>query len=174
MQPCPVCGYEKNRPGAEFCEACGADLSSPPNSDLNRDLKIDTDDDDVIRHSVPKIPDPPVDPTTTAKLIAKLPNAPVTEFPIRGSALIGIFTPESGPVDIDLEQFPGSHLISKQHAEIIYQNGQWIVKDLSSTNGTYIKPVGEARFRDRINTPTPLNSGDEIAFAKIVFVFQIS
>ncbi|WP_035830902.1 FHA domain-containing protein, partial [Crocosphaera watsonii] len=126
-------------------------------------------------------PVPPVPPTntappvpsigTTARLIARLANAPVPEFSINGGAVVGIFTPESGPVDIDLEAFPGNETISKQHAEIFYENGAWILKD-SSTNGTYIKPVGQTRFGARVMGPTAINSGDEIAFARVVFVFQ--
>lgn len=125
---------------------------------------------------VTSIPSPVVTPSfgssTTARLVAKLPNAPVPEFAINSSyASIGIFTPESGPVDIDLEQFPGSDTISKQHAEIEFQNGVWTIKD-QSTNGTFIKPIGQNRFGPRIMAPTPLNSGDEIAFAQVIFIFQ--
>ena len=114
---------------------------------------------------------PPVGSPTTARLVAKLSNAPVPEFVIDGYASVGIFTPESGPVDIDLEQFLGSDTISKQHAEIYLDNGGWTIKD-QSTNGTFIKPFGQTRFGPRIMAPTQLNSGDEIAFAKISFIFQ--
>lgn len=124
---------------------------------------------------VTSIPSPVVTPSfgssTTARLVAKLPNAPVPEFAINNYVSVGIFTPESGPVDIDLEQFPGNDTISKQHAEIEFQNGVWTIKD-QSTNGTFIKPIGQNRFGPRIMAPTPLNSGDEIAFAQVIFIFQ--
>jgi hypothetical protein len=124
--------------------------------------------------SAPNIPNiPSVSSTATAKLIAKAANAPIAEFEIDTIATIGTFTSESGPVDIDLADFPGGETISKQHAEIIYQNGDWILKDISS-NGTFIKPVGQSRFGARIMTPTQINSDDEIAFAKVIFVFQAS
>jgi hypothetical protein len=51
------------------------------------------------------------------------------------------------------------------------QNGTWLVKD-QSFNGTYIKPIHQTKFGERITLPTPLNSGDEIAFAKTAFIFQ--
>ena len=93
---------------------------------------------------VTPIPTPVVTPSfgssTTARLVAKLPNAPVPEFAINNYASVGIFTPESGPVDIDLEQFPGSDTISKQHAEIYFENGGWMIKE-QSTNGTFIKQI---------------------------------
>lgn len=113
-------------------------------------------------------------PTTSAKtaqLIAKGLNAPILEFAITNYALIGVFSTESGPVDIDLSLFPDSDTISKHHAEIYFQNGVWLVKD-QSFNGTYIKPIHQTKFGERITLPTPLNSGDEIAFAKTVFIFQ--
>ena len=114
-------------------------------------------------------------PTTTsaktARLIAKKLNAPILEFTISNYALIGVFSTESGPVDIDLSLFPDSDTISKHHAEIYFQNGVWLVKD-QSFNGTYIKPIHQTKFGERITLPTPLNSGDEIAFAKTAFIFQ--
>ena len=166
---CPVCGYENNPPDAEFCETCGAELShtAPPTTPAPS-----------TNTAPPTTPVPPTNTAppvpsigTTARLIARLANAPVPEFSINGGAVVGIFTPESGPVDIDLEAFPGNETISKQHAEIFYENGAWILKD-SSTNGTYIKPVGQTRFGARVMGPTAINSGDEIAFARVVFVFQ--
>jgi pSer/pThr/pTyr-binding forkhead associated (FHA) protein len=48
-----------------------------------------------------------------------------------------------------------------------------MVKDLGSLNGIFIKPSGQSRFGARITTPTSLNTGDEIAFGKVQFVFQL-
>jgi hypothetical protein len=111
--------------------------------------------------------------TTTARLIPKQTNAPIPEFIIDENSLIGIFDPDSGPVEIDLENFLGNETVSRQHAEIYPEGGVWKIKDLGSTNGTFIKPLGQTRFGARITIPTPLNSGDEIAIAKIRFLFQI-
>ncbi|MFM7576477.1 MAG: FHA domain-containing protein, partial [Microcystaceae cyanobacterium] len=113
----------------------------------------------------------PTTSTKTARLIAKGLNAPILEFSISNYALIGVFSTESGPVDIDLSLFPDSDTISKHHAEIYFQNGLWLVKD-QSFNGTYIKPIHQTKFGERITLSTPLNSGDEIAFAKTAFIFQ--
>jgi pSer/pThr/pTyr-binding forkhead associated (FHA) protein len=113
-----------------------------------------------------------VSTANTARLVAKQANAPVPEFSIAGSALIGIFDPDQGPVDIDLENFAGGETISRQHAEIYLEAGIWRVKDLGSTNGVFIKPGGQSRFNARIMAPTALNPGDEIAIAKVCFIFQ--
>ena len=38
----------------------------------------------------------------------------------------------------------------------------------------FIKPMGQTRFGARITTPESLNFGDEVAIAKIRFLFQNS
>ncbi|UAJ72063.1 FHA domain-containing protein [Synechocystis sp. PCC 7339] len=109
-----------------------------------------------------------------AKLIARLPNAPIAEFLLDStSCLIGRFDPDSGPVEVDLDGFPGDDTISRNHAEIYQESGSWKIKDLGSTNGVFIKRAGENRYGARITTPQPLWSGDEVAIAKIRFLFQM-
>jgi pSer/pThr/pTyr-binding forkhead associated (FHA) protein len=111
-------------------------------------------------------------PATTARLVAKQAGAPISEFNLEGSSLIGRFDSDTGPVDIDLEGFPGDDTISRNHAEIYDEGGQWKVKDLGSTNGVFIKAAGDTRFGTRITAPSPLNDGDEIAFGKIRLLFH--
>ncbi|MFP4222183.1 MAG: FHA domain-containing protein, partial [Phormidium sp.] len=107
-------------------------------------------------------------------LTAKQTNAPQIEFPVHQISLIGVFDPDSGPVDIDLESFIGGETVSRHHAEIYPEAGTWMVKDLGSTNGVFIKPQGQSRFSARITRPTPLNPGDEVAFGKVQFFVQAS
>jgi EAL domain-containing protein (putative c-di-GMP-specific phosphodiesterase class I) len=52
--------------------------------------------------------------------------------------------------------------VSKEHAEITERDGQLFVRDLGSTNGTYIN--GE-----RVQTETAIQEGDIIQFATVVF-----
>ena len=110
---------------------------------------------------------------TSVKLVCKVPNAPISEFPLEEkSAIIGVFNSNSSPIDIDLQPFPGSDTVSRQHAEIYQENGVWKIQDLGSTNGIFLKPSGQRRFGARITQPEVLNIGDEIAIAKIRFLFQ--
>ena len=162
---CVSCGFEGNPKGAEFCEACGSELPAtklPPTEIPLPDIPIPT-------------PTPP--PLSTpvfgsAKLISKQSNYPYSEFVLDGDNLIiGRFDPDSGPVDIDLEGFPGEDTISRNHAEIYTEGGYWKIKDLGSTNGVFIKRQNQTRFSARITTPETLNSGDEVAIAKIRFTF---
>ncbi len=97
----------------------------------------------------------------------------ITEFLLDKSRLIiGRNEPETASVDIDLAGFPQANTISRKHAEIYQEAGQWKVKDLDSQNGTFIKPAGQSRFSPRITSPAVLNYGDEIAFGKVRFRFQ--
>ncbi|MFM6620199.1 MAG: FHA domain-containing protein [Dolichospermum sp.] len=192
MITCSACGYE-NPDGTEFCDACGSELQGVAPTVLSSPQAPT-----VIQPQTPApqpipqpIPDPiyptptptttptptpttPIFPTTatTARLIAKQPSPPISEFPLDSNAVVGIFDPDIGPVDIDLEAFSGGETVSRGHAEIYPEGGVWKVKELGSTNGIFIKPVGQTRFGARINAPQTLNSGDEIAFGKVRFLFQ--
>ena len=112
---------------------------------------------------------------TIAKLIPKQVDAPTAEFIIdSNNAIIGKFDPNIGPVEIDLGGFYGDETVSYSHGEIYFENNQWQIKDMGSTNGIYIIPTGKTRFGYRINRAEILNSGDEIAIGKIRLLFLIT
>ena len=90
------------------------------------------------------------------------------------NAIIGKFDPDIGPVEIDLDGFYGDETVSSTHAEIYFENHQWQIKDMGSTNGIYIKPAGKTRFGYRMNKPEILNSGDEVAIGKSRLLFLIT
>ena len=199
MITCTACGYDKNPDDAEYCDACGSELQAvapPPPSptviqpEIPEPVIPPPPSPTVIQPEIPEpvippppsptviqpeIPEPTPTPTTTAttaKLISKQPNSPVPEFIVDGSSLVGIFDPDIGPVEIDLEEFPGGETVSRNHAEIYPEGGDWKVKDLGSTNGIFIKKSGQTRFGARLTTPETINYGDEIAFGKVRFIFQ--
>jgi FHA domain len=191
---CNVCGYDQNPDGLEFCDACGAELtnttittpSSMPNStpapyipdtlETNPTVRVSpSTPESIFPTTPPPIPFVPESYTTsTAKLICKTLNAPIPEFLIENYAIIGIFDPDTGPVDVDLDNFLGNETVSRQHGEIYSENQQWKIKDLGSTNGIFIKKAGQNRFNARITTPEIIENGDEIAIAKIRFIFETS
>jgi pSer/pThr/pTyr-binding forkhead associated (FHA) protein len=51
---------------------------------------------------------------------------------------------------------------SSRHARMFAQDGQWIVEDLGSTNGTYLG-------RNKVTRPTPVPVGVPIRIGKTVF-----
>jgi hypothetical protein len=116
-------------------------------------------------------------PQGPARLLAIRHGAPTgEEIPLLGQRMIiGRFDPETGPVDIDLSSSPDSAHISRQHAELYHEaESQWMVRDLGSTNGVFVRGGGEAAFGPRISEPRALQNNDEVAFGNARFVFRIS
>jgi pSer/pThr/pTyr-binding forkhead associated (FHA) protein len=94
------------------------------------------------------------------------------EIPLMGERLVvGRFDPETGPVDVDLSSVPDSEHISRHHAELYREGGQWFVRDLGSTNGVFVR-TGDAAFGPRITAPRQLSDGDEVAFGNARLVFR--
>jgi len=183
---CPECAHE-NPAGSEFCDVCGSELpttSIPISPKPDETIIIGVPDftssltPDPEPYSV-SIPEPytspaPQSPLTaaTARLVSKKKGVPTPEFDLESSNLVGKFDPDMGPVDVDLEEFSGGETISRQHAEVYREGDQWKIKDLGSENGVFLKRSGQAKFSARITNPEILGSGDEIAFAKVNFIFQ--
>ena len=165
---CPVCYYQ-NSPETRFCEACGHELTAPP---VPEPTPISSDPEG--KENLPPILTPIPSGALIAKLIYKQADT-IKEFILNGSSTnVGRFDNDTGPADIDLEGFPGEETVSRSHAEIYFEETQWKVKDIGSTNGVFIKHLGQPRFGSRIIIPETINSGDEIAFGKIRFTFQIA
>ena len=109
-----------------------------------------------------------------ARLTLKRGGALTTDsFVFSGDAVIGRFDADSGPVDIDLSPLPEAIYLSRRHAQFSKtQAGQWMVKDLGSQNGTFIRPAGASQFQ-RIAQDQPLSDGDEVAFGNARFEFHV-
>lgn len=95
------------------------------------------------------------------------------QFPLNGDRLVvGRFDPSTGPVDIDLTGLPGDSHVSRRHGEMFLEAGKWMVRDLGSTNGIYVKRAGEDKFGPRLQAPASVGNGDEIAFGNVMFVYR--
>lgn len=83
---------------------------------------------------------------------------------------IGRWDADSGIFpDVDLDQDDPEAKVSRRHARIMNQNGQFFIEDLGSTNGTFVN-------RGRRLLPghrQPLQSGDEIIVGKTFLKFHI-
>src|SRR3954471_16285501 len=77
-----------------------------------------------------------------------------TEIPLEGDFVVG--RGEDG-----MGNLAGDQEISRRHARFRHENGQVIVEDLGSTNGTY---VGGRR----LTGPHQLSPGDQITLGKTV------
>ncbi len=150
-------------------------LKTPVSTNISTSQAPIIDSDKKANISPTNSTNPTIINGTVAKLISKQVGAPITEFIIDSkNAIIGKFDPDIGPVEIDLDGFYGDETVSSTHAEIYFENNQWQIKDMGSTNGIYIKPRGKTRFGYRMNKPEILNSGDEIAIGKIRLLFLIT
>jgi len=93
------------------------------------------------------------------------------EFPVAApEAQIGRWDADNGIFpDIDLDQFDPEAKVSRRHARIVLDNGQYMLEDLGSTNGTFIN-----RGRRLIpGSRQPLRSGDELIVGKTFLKFIV-
>jgi DNA-binding response OmpR family regulator len=58
-----------------------------------------------------------------------------------------------------------SKRVSRQHAEVRRQGGEAILRDLDSTNGTFLND-------ERVLAPAPLHDGDRITVGDVTFIFH--
>lgn len=155
---CPFCGTE-NESNAAFCHQCGASLarsSTPPASDKPE--------------SVTPAPFPPPPerigvPLAPCRLVV---GGKTLQVPLKKEAVIG--RAESAGTwrpDVDLSPFGGKSDagVSRKHAKIIWQGG-WMIEDLNSTNGTYLRGQRLAP-----NQRTLLNDGDVLLIGKVEVKF---
>jgi hypothetical protein len=106
-----------------------------------------------------------------AKLVIERGGRLGREFSVNGiETSIGRWDADSGIFpDIDLDEDDPEAKISRRHARIIKHNGQFLIEDLGSTNGTFIN-------RGRRLLPGKrhvLQHGDEVIIGKTFLKFQI-
>lgn len=170
---CPVCGAAVVS-GDAFCDGCGAALSGTSPAPAT---------------PVPAAAPMPsaAAPATTAGAAPARASAPSAGrageaqiVPANGqsvllagksSYLIGREDPVSGIFpEVDTTRSDGDAAgVSRRHAEIVQQGGQWFLLDLNSTNGSFVN-----NQRIPPNTRHPLQPGDQIRLGKWVGAFQVN
>ena len=107
-----------------------------------------------------------------AKIVVMRNNAPTDDaFEVRGKAVIGRNDDVLGPVDIDLSPLPEGTFISRKHAEIRNEDGRWLIKDLGSSNGTFV--MGDSDF-EKLEDEREITDGQSIAFGNVTFRFEVA
>lgn len=71
--------------------------------------------------------------------------------------------------DIDLTAHDPMTGVSRRHAALHLQGGQWFIRDLNSTNYTVVNRQRVAAGQDYLIEP-----GDEIRFGRVIAIFQVS
>lgn len=111
-------------------------------------------------------------PTATfGKLVLKRSGAETDiEFPVNPPTTIGRFDPSVGPIDIDLGSLtPEGNYVSRKHARILCEDGRFLIKDLGSSNGTFLLRDDFERVDE-----AELSDGIEIALGNARFVFHVT
>jgi len=90
-------------------------------------------------------------------------------FPLNPPSTIGRFDPDVGPIDVDLGTLDEGVYVSRKHAQIVFEEDVWKIRDLGSSNGTFV--LRGANF-ERVEE-SDLADGDEIALGNARFVFRM-
>ncbi len=164
IQVCPSCGAS-NPAGEAFCANCGVSLlgvampaaaPAPIPTPVSAPAPVPT-------------PTPVAAPVTTqARLIVEADNQ---EFDLSGKDNITIGREDAVSSiypDIDLTPHGGEEGgVSRLHARLFLENGQYILEDENSTNFTFVN-----RLRLAPKTPTPLHDNDEVRLGRVLLRFK--
>ncbi|WP_214108111.1 FHA domain-containing protein FhaB/FipA [Acrocarpospora catenulata] len=111
-------------------------------------------------------PASPRKPAKPAKPVSKPKRGEPRQMVVTGGPLQGtIINLTETPITIgratDATLVLSDDYASSRHARLFPQDGQWIVEDLGSTNGTYLD-------RSKVTRPTPVPLGTPIRIGKTV------
>ena len=150
MQLCANCGFD-NREGLVFCERCGVALSAVSVSTKKLNEPDDTysagggvlSQDNIVLLHFDGYDDP-------------------LAVQIDSSIILGRSAGE-GSTSLNLEAFKASdHGVSRQHAALIRDGNQLFIRDLGSTNYTYLNGERLAQERDY-----SLRDGDTLQLGRL-------
>ncbi len=156
---CPSCG-SLNPAGESFCSNCGSMLGAAAVATA------------APAPAVAPAPAAPVMPSAPAALIARLiVEADNQEFDLSGkdNILLGREDAVSNIFpDVDLTPHGGEEGgVSRMHARIFVENGQYMLEDENSTNFTFLN-----RQKLAAKTPAPLHDNDEIKLGRVLLRFK--
>jgi adenylate cyclase len=139
MAVCPVC-YRENEPAFGRCPSCGAARDDLPSvlPDDDAEARVQT-----LPHAEAKAPKSANSP----RLILKGLTGDVTEYPLGENNVLGRSTTASVRL-ADRE-------VSRKHSQIDKEGEDYVLRDLGSSNGTYLNGK-------RIFAPSKLKEGDEV------------
>ncbi|MBN1287226.1 MAG: FHA domain-containing protein [Anaerolineae bacterium] len=158
MKICPICGHE-NLAGALICAQCGASLTGTL---LNIETKTFTDEDlDVpVRESAGTAT---FEPEHAVRIEVAGMN-PLVTYP-SPEITFGRSDPVSGVApDVDLTPFAAYRMgVSRNHAAIRAETNRLYLRDLDSSNGTFLN--GQRLVPHQ---PYILHNGDEVRLGRMV------
>jgi len=157
-QVCAQCGAV-NPAGEAFCSNCGSMLGAAAPAATATPAPADA--------AVPAAA-AVVTPMLTARLIAEADNQ---EFDLSGKDIVVIGREDAVSnifPDVDLTPHGGEEGgVSRMHARIFVENGQYMLEDENSTNFTFLN-----RQKLAPKTPTALHDDDEIKLGRVLLKFK--
>jgi FHA domain len=193
MITCDRC-KSSNLDGGQYCDECGAPLrpnsKTPPGpdvSDLNP-LRAKPEGQNG-SHSPQQIPQPEMagggagsaavnlssslgaSDKPHARLVIERGKSVGKQFVLSAAeSNIGRWDADGGIFpDVDLDSDDPEAKVSRRHARITLKEGQYLLEDLGSTNGTFVN----RGKRLAPGTRQPLNDGDEIIVGKTFLRFHL-
>ena len=155
---CPACGAEVE-PGDTFCSNCGAALQAVPTP---------APEPVVPEPLTPPPPPPPPAAPAGPRLVVVASGAEIP-LPAADEIFIGREDPVSGVYpDVDLTPHGGEEGgVSRRHARLVVEGGNYFVEDLDSTNFTFVnKQKVEPKTRQQVQP------GDEIRVGRVALVLK--
>jgi hypothetical protein len=167
-QTCPSCGAA-NPAGEAFCSNCGVSLLGAPSPAPSGSAPVAPPpappDAEPVVVAAPSAPDAQA---LQARLIVEADNQ---EFDLGGKDNITIGREDAVSnifPDVDLTPHSGEEGgVSRLHAHIFVENGQYMLEDENSTNFTFLN-----RQRLAAKTPTPLHDNDEVKLGRVLLRFK--
>jgi hypothetical protein len=189
---CERCGTE-NLNGSRYCDECGAalwlagksgGLSLPGAKNNGSDGNGSKDAAATVAQSTAKASSSLISEQQTsvplaqsghrvhATLVIERGNSAGKQFPLSNQdANIGRWDADGGVFpDVDLDSDDPEAKVSRRHARILLREGQYVIEDLGSTNGTFVNRGRRLIPGDR----QPLQDGDEIIVGKTFLRFRVA
>ncbi|HEV7235565.1 MAG TPA: FHA domain-containing protein [Ktedonobacteraceae bacterium] len=172
-QTCPSCGAQ-NPAGEAFCSNCGANMLAAP-----APAAVDANPASPMPPTPAPVPDldstpaaaPVMSSAPTALAARLIVEADNQEFDLSGKDTIVIGREDAVSnifPDVDLTPHGGEEGgVSRLHARIFVENGQYMLEDENSTNFTFLN-----RQRLAGKAPTPLHDNDEVKLGRVLLRFK--
>ncbi len=190
MIKCITCGTS-NLEGSQYCDECGTFLKTADNLETQINQTNLAENPMIQMASVTSVGIPliieephflensdlvrvkyePGKKDIKATLTIERGNSVGTEFQLSGDeSYLGRWDADNGIFpDVDLDSHDPEAKVSRRHARIKFSDGQIVIEDLGSTNGTFVN-----RGRRLIpGNPHILSDGDEIIVGKTFLRFNI-